>query len=375
VKTGIWIRIFLALLVVVIPIELLQLRLQVESIRIVYDLAEKTGIQEVLDLYLNDLREEAKKNPGEEAYYRKKFNEIVKNKSALESFILAKTSLEQSIAYQTLLAVLAVLVVSLLVALVIAHGIVKKFEIVLKERERAVLKLKDLASLQSWQSMASTLVHELRAPITPIKFIATDIEQRAERMNYQEFKGYLAKANQLILDQIQTLEDMINSFTEFGKLPEPILIKDDLVRVLKKFVREYAAGFGEHVSLQFDGPDHSAYVEVDAVLIVQLLFNLCRNAAEENDGKTCITLSVEEQSTEYCLSIHNTGVSIPNQLRDRIFEPYISTKAEHGKLNHGLGLAICRKIAFDHKGELTLESETIANGVTFLLTLPKSSIT
>ena len=116
-KQGIWIRIFLALLVVVLPIAGLQLRLQVESIRIVYALAEKTGIHEVMDQYLSQLREEAKKNPSEEVSYRKKFNEVVTNKRALESFFFAKSSLEDSIAYQTLLAVLGVLILALLVAI------------------------------------------------------------------------------------------------------------------------------------------------------------------------------------------------------------------------------------------------------------------
>jgi signal transduction histidine kinase len=374
VKQGIWIRIFLALLVVVLPIAGLQLRLQVESIRIVYALAEKTGIHEVMDQYLSQLREEAKKNPSEEVMYRKKFNEVVTNKRALESFFFAKSSLEDSIAYQTLLAVLGVLILALLVAIFIAHGIVKKFDLIIKERERAVAKLKDLASLQNWQTLASVLVHELRAPITPIKFIATDIEQRAERMKFEEFKVYLGKANQLVLEQIRTLEDMINSFTEFGKLPEPALVKVDLVSLLNKFVHEYAAGFGAEVQLAFRGVELRAQILADAVLIRQLLFNLCRNASEENEGKTTVTFSIAEKASEFCLSVHNTGASVPSHLKEKIFEPYVSAKSENGKLNRGLGLAICRKIAFDHQGELVLGGDSPLGGATFILTLPKINL-
>jgi signal transduction histidine kinase len=111
---------------------------------------------------------------------------------------------------------------------------------------------------------------------------------------------------------------------------------------------------------------------LDPVLLQRLFFNLMRNAHEANrDQKITVTLSVEQDESKTCVRINNTGVPISESLAQRLFDPRISRKSSSSGINMGLGLAICRKIALDHGGDLSLVENSKERGVTFQLELPR----
>lgn len=361
----IWLRIIALLALAVVPVILLQLKLQEESVTLVFEMADKTEARAMVDDVLQHLRAEAKRYPEREEEFKAKFLQISDSKRSLEGFFLAKESIYQNIRYQTLILSVIVLIVSLLGSLLISRGIVRRVKALIHEREKTARKLRDLKSLENWQNVAKTLVHELRAPMTPIKLIASDLDFKRRSLPPASFDAYLRDAQNLMTEQIEAIESMIEGFTIFGKLPLPQLQSTSIHALLKNFVENYQRAFGQSVELgvEFHSPDRER--SLDAKLLRDLLFNLCKNASEANDSKTTITITYERSLGSDRIVVHNSGRSVPDSVAKSLFDPYVSTK---GGQNLGLGLAISRKIALDHNGDLSLLK--VASGVSFLIDLP-----
>lgn len=361
----IWIRIAALLGLAVIPLLILQLKLQEDGIKLIYSLADRTEIRPTLDQYLNHLREDARKTPEFEGLFKEEFLKVSKTKQALEGFFLAQDSIFRDIRYQTISISLGVLAISLLGSLLISRGIVKRAQELMDERAKAATKLRDLHALQNWQNIAKILVHELRAPMTPIKLVVSDLAFKKKTLSEAQFDRYIDDAQKLMSEQVEAIEGMIGGFTVFGKLPSPQFQDLSIHTFLGDFIHNYGQTFGENVQLRLHLSEPDRVRSLDGKLLRDLFFNLCKNAAEANQGSTEITLSYKHSGYSDQILIHNSGASIPDALVDSLFDPYVSSK---GGSNMGLGLAIARKIALDHQGDLTLYSNQ--NGVTFQLDLP-----
>jgi len=367
----IWLRIAALLALAVLPIMILQLKLQQDSITLVYDLAEKTDIRPTLDAFLTQLRDDAKMVPEKEATFKQRFLDASITKRSLEEFFLAQSSIDRDIRSQTIWITCIVLSLSLLGSVWISRGIVSRVQKLIVEKEKASAKLRDLAALRNWQDVAKILVHELRAPITPIKLVTTDLAYKYNSLDRDKFSRYLIDAQTLVNEQVEAIEAMIEGFTVFGKLPDPELQKVSLRDFLIDFNAIFGTSFGDGVTLTIESFTSPIEVNLDTKLMRDLIFNLCKNASEANGGVTAIYIRGEVTSEGVLLRIHNTGISIPDSIRKTLFDPYVSTKTGPERTNMGLGLAIARKIAFDHGGDLTLAD--VDSGVTFELLLPPSS--
>src|SRR5205085_668933 len=110
-------------------------------------------------------------------------------------------------------------------------------------------------------------------------------------------------------------------------------------------------------------------VRVDDTEIREVVVNLLHNAIDAVVGKGSVTVETFAQGRRVAVSVSDTGVGIPPEIRDLIFVPFFTTKQEAGT---GLGLAVCSRIAADHGGDLEVDSE-VGKGSTFTLWLPAES--
>jgi signal transduction histidine kinase len=370
----IWIRIMMVLALAVLPAMLLQFKLQSESVALVFDLAERTQIRSAIDTHLATLRETAKQMPAKEDEYRRSFEEGASVKRSVEEFFLARESIDGEIRDQTIIITATILFVSLLLSIFISRSIVSRFQVLLIEKEKAVTKVKDLSALQNWQTIARILVHELRAPITPIKLVVSDLDRKYASLDSGQFRDYLTTAKSMVSEQVNAIETMIRGFTTFGQLPPPQLQNMELKTFLTDFVKTYQGSFGPDVKLTIDSDSQQCRVLMDSKLMRDLFFNLVKNAAEANDSQTSVTINICLKDNMAEIFFRNTGVAVPDTLKDRIFDPYVTTKAGEERSNMGLGLTICRKIALDHGGDLSLEdSGPHKEGATFRVEIPAAS--
>ena len=373
----VWLRLAVLLAIASLPVLLLQLKLQRDSLNLVFDLADRTGARGTIDSYLDFLRTEARRDPERAAELRTRFQSVELTKRALEEFALAREPLRVDLWWQTVGIALLVLLLSLAIAARVARAIVRQLRTLIAEREAAAVKLRELASLERWQMVARTLVHELRAPLTPLKLIATDMEQKHAALPAAEFASYLAQAQSLVREQLGAIEAMVASFTTFGRLPPATRAP---VR-FSEFIAGFAANYGQSFELRGSSGSRVVItaqaavaaddvVALDAKLMVDLLFNICKNAVEANPDQD-LAIAIEGRlGPQYArITVRNNGRAVPGDLAARLFEPYVSGHATAS--NMGLGLATARKIALEHDGDLRL-ADNVSGNVCFCCEFPRA---
>ncbi|MCF7840582.1 MAG: HAMP domain-containing histidine kinase [Candidatus Marinimicrobia bacterium] len=212
--------------------------------------------------------------------------------------------------------------------------------------------------------MASAIIHDFKQPMSVISLssqMMTVGEQTPEK---------LAEFHQVIDREINRMLGMINELLDFSR--GEYRLNSQMVP-LHRFIRESTeplqhilneAGITLNLAL---GNDVPVYIDRDRMR--RILDNLIRNAIDAMAGleEGRITIRTEDTSQSVTISITDTGNGIPEEIRDTIFEPFVTHGKSHGT---GLGLAIARKIIAEHHGELTFETET-GKGTTFYIRIPK----
>ncbi len=368
-----WFKITLMFAIVLIPVLLLQFKMQKESLEMVYQMAAKMNLNQTVDHHLSTLKKAAELDPDQKKEYKKIFQKGVETKKSLQTFFLLKKQLLENLQRQSIQNALMVVTISLILALIISYTIVRRTQLLWQSKEEALQKVERLHSLENWQQIARMLIHELRHPITPIKLVNGKMLEKQKQLKPEAFLAFLEQSTRLIGDQVQEIENMIDTFATFGKLPKPKWEKVNLTDFMANFKEQYEGVFGPEIKLStdlFKGNIQSAFF--DAKLLRDLLFNLMKNAVEANPGASIhlrFKLNITPNQLQFILK--NSGKTIPHELADQIFDPYLSTKAGTGsKLNMGLGLTISQKIACDHGGSLSLTSNNHQEGVEFTCQFP-----
>ncbi|HEV8066647.1 MAG TPA: ATP-binding protein [Planctomycetaceae bacterium] len=226
----------------------------------------------------------------------------------------------------------------------------------LAERER--LRNDQMAALGQ---LAAGLAHELRNPLTAMKTIV-DAARR------EPVRDSLNARDLAVLDEeIQRLNRSLQSFLDYARPPATTKRLVDLRTIANK-TRQLLAGRAEQQSICvcIEQPEHAVEVEVDPEQLHQVLLNLLLNAFDAigRDGK--VTIRIAEDAQGYAvLTVADSGPGIPQAVRDRVFEPFVSTK-ESGT---GLGLTICRRIVEDHGGRIDA-TDGRGGGAIFTVKLP-----
>ena len=230
-------------------------------------------------------------------------------------------------------------------------------------------RLRSLENLSAWQEAARRHAHEMKTPLT------------GARLELERLKGLLtedgstedaAAAAQSVRQELDRLGRFTQEFTSFARLPRPSFSPLDLDRMMGEFVQIFDAAWPK-LELVY-APSPVPTVDADQDQLRQVLVNLCDNAAlalesnpPEDDSPARVTFELGQDSDQVWLQVADNGPGVPDELRNRIFEPYVTTRGI-GK-GMGLGLAICRKILLDHGGDLELLDPT-GTGAIFRLSLP-----
>jgi signal transduction histidine kinase len=177
-----------------------------------------------------------------------------------------------------------------------------------------------------------------------------------------EVKNLLAA----IQREVQRLEHLSEEYLRVARLPQPRMEAEDLsaaVREVVEFARREIESSGCVVALRVCGSIPPALF--DEAQIRQALLNLLRNAREAMPGGGAIDVCVAAEGMSVAIDVDDRGGGIPEEIRDRVFDPFFSTKGE----GTGLGLAITRHIVDAHGGSVTCVPRT-GGGTRFRLALP-----
>ena len=225
-------------------------------------------------------------------------------------------------------------------------------------RKEAEERLTQQASLARVGQLAAVVAHEVKNPLAGVKG-AVQVLMSRRRPDDPELQ-----VMRDIVGRIDALNELIGDLLVFARPRAPRLRRLELRPLLEEAVATLRRDpLAAKLSIDIEGED--VVVDADAELIRATVLNLLINAAQAIDGAGRITLSVSQQAAAAVLEIRDSGPGIPRDMRERIFEPFVTTKARGG----GLGLPIARRTAELHGGSLTLVSPP-GPGTVMRLTLP-----
>ena len=232
-----------------------------------------------------------------------------------------------------------------------------------------------LQRIAGWQELARRLAHEIKNPLTPIQLAVQEAARRYPGDDAR-YRQTLETTREIVEEEVATLRRLVGAFSEFARLPDVKPAPADLA----EFVRDMASSralldeLDPGVTVRFDPGAVEVPVRIDRIMFRRAVENLLRNAVEAMAARGgTVWVRVEEHAPEApeaaaqaWLVVEDDGPGIPAGQRERVFDPYFTTKAT----GTGLGLAIVRKIALDHDGDVGLD-ERPGGGARFVLTLPR----
>jgi signal transduction histidine kinase len=262
--------------------------------------------------------------------------------------------------FQELLKVSVALVLCLAAALVVLvyRGMIAPLRYQLTESQAFIMRQEKLASLGA---LAAGVAHEIRNPLTAIKFRLYSLRKSLPDASADN-EDALVIANEII-----RLERIVKDFLQFARPSEPELVAVPPQRILQevhdllKLQLDKAA-----IELKLE-PSETAWVRADTHQIKEVLINLVQNGADSIGHKGAITLRAHDEDSSVILEVADTGKGIPAEVQKRLFDPFFTTK-EGGT---GLGLSIAARIIEKHGGELRYQTQ-LNRGTTFAIVLPRA---
>jgi two-component system nitrogen regulation sensor histidine kinase NtrY len=214
----------------------------------------------------------------------------------------------------------------------------------------------------AWQEVARRMAHEVKNPLTPIKLTVQRLLKRSQEGRLEP--RLLEEGAETILAEVSSLSRLVDSFSRFAKLPAPHPASLDACELLRQVEALYGPTH-PGVAWSLELPEGPMTARWDGDLVKGALINFVDNALGAVQGKGRVGLTLKEEGEFLRLGVEDDGGGVPEQDRERLFQPYFSTKRK----GTGLGLAIARRIAEDHGGEAFYEP--LAQGSRFGLRLPR----
>jgi two-component system nitrogen regulation sensor histidine kinase NtrY len=245
-----------------------------------------------------------------------------------------------------------------------------------------VVTLDDITDLiaaqrsSAWADVARRIAHEIKNPLTPIQLSAERLRRRFGK-NIAEGREVFDQCTDTIIRQVGDIGRMVDEFSAFARMPKPAFEVRNLSESIREavFLIEVA-----HPDIAFavDVPAEPLFGRFDARLMAQVLTNVVKNATEavaavpaEERGAGRISVRAAGDGEQIVVDVIDNGVGLPKENRQRLLEPYFTTR-EKGT---GLGLAIVTKIVEDHGGRIELldspEVSTGGRGALIRITLPR----
>ncbi len=218
--------------------------------------------------------------------------------------------------------------------------------------------------MAAWREVARRIAHEIKNPLTPIQLSAQRLRKRyLEKL--KEDGAIFDECTRTIVKQVEELKGMVNEFSSFARMPA----SQPTPNHLNEIIQEALVLFKEaHKNVRFEFiPRDLPVFNLDRDQMKRVMINLIKNslAAVDREGEIRIQTSYDPKLQMVRLELSDNGCGIPDEDKERLFEPYYSTR----KSGTGLGLTIVNAIIADHNGYIRVR-DNHPKGTTFLIELP-----
>ncbi len=236
------------------------------------------------------------------------------------------------------------------------------------ELKQAQARLIRAERIAAWRDIARRIAHEIKNPLMPIQ---TSIEtmRKVHARKHPDFDEIFDESTATILEEVERLKRIVTEFSRFARMPRPDPTMLTIEDVARHTVGLHAGGAVD-VRLEIEGALEQ--VRADREQLTQVLVNLVQNGADaaqarhgDQGGRVDVVLSPDERGVR--IEIIDNGIGIPDEEKERIFEPYYTTKAG----GTGLGLAIVERIVRDHGGTIDVH-DAEGGGAVFEVVLTRA---
>ena len=236
-------------------------------------------------------------------------------------------------------------------------------------------KLLNTERHEAWESIARKLAHEIKNPLTPIQLTIDNLKSKYLTEVDNDIKEKYLNNLQTINKQIKQIENLVNEFSDFARMPKPLFKKNNLVEIIKSNV-DLLKKIDINIKINFICSNEKIFFLSDYEQLSRVFLNLIKNSIEsihEKVRKTSninkiIDIEIIEIRDYITINIIDDGVGFSNIDTKKLIKPYFTTKQK----GTGLGLSIVNKIVNDHNG--SIEFINSQNGAKVKIILNKTNV-
>jgi signal transduction histidine kinase len=245
--------------------------------------------------------------------------------------------------------------------------LVESFNAMTSDLQEARSRIVTAEKQAAWRDVARRIAHEIKNPLTPLRIGLHRIRGRLQSEGIWEEDQGLQESIQTMTEEVEALQRMAATFSEFAELPQPTMTEGDPGAV----VRAAAALFQEgphravlHLRIAEDLPR----VRMDAEQVKRAVINLVKNAVEsvEEGGGGHVHVRLERADEGLLLEVRDDGAGFEPGAAERLFDPDFSTKQR----GTGLGLSVVSRIVADHGWRIEATSAGRGQGAVIRLWIP-----
>jgi len=226
---------------------------------------------------------------------------------------------------------------------------------------------------EAWEHVARKLAHEIKNPLTPIQLTIDNLKSKYGKFIDNLDKDKYDKNLNTILTQIKQIENLVNEFSDFARMPKPMLRNNDLIHIIKTNI-DLLNKMDESININvvFSKNDNLKLF-CDNEQISRVIFNLIKNSIESIQEKALkignfnkkINIEIKSITNYITITIFDNGIGLPSNIKKELIKPYYTTKTK----GSGLGLSIVNKIINDHNGTIDFNSDY--TGTNIIINLSK----
>lgn len=248
----------------------------------------------------------------------------------------------------------------------------KNFNSMIQRLKEQQDKLLITERYEAWETVARKLAHEIKNPLTPIQLSIDNLREKYKNklsQDSQQFEKYLETINR----QIKDIEKLVNEFSNFARMPRPVLKKINIIELISKSL-DFIKLSSRH-SINFNNQFKKIFINGDEDQLNRVFINLIKNSEEafltrvEKDPnfKGNIDIEIIDNNDYIVIRLIDNGSGITDA--KKAMTPYFTTK----KTGTGLGLPIVSKIINEHFGEITIKNKKDQKGTIINISLPKNN--
>ena len=224
---------------------------------------------------------------------------------------------------------------------------------------------------EAWESVARKLAHEIKNPLTPIQLSIDSLREKYKDKLFnnegKDFEKYLETINR----QIKDIEKLVNEFSNFARMPRPILKKIDIIKLINRSLD--FAKLSSKNSINLVKKTNKKFINGDEDQLSRVFINLIKNSEEsfleqslkDPNFKGNIDIEINDNNDYIIIVLTDNGTGITDA--KKAMTPYFTTK----KTGTGLGLPIVTKIINEHLGNFSIKNKVDKKGVKVTISLPK----